>query len=591
MSEKLLENNFFTKSYFADFFHCELKLLLKLIKNNLIKHQELLKDDINVDKSNDSILADEGICFDSFVKDFLLSNKKNIIDFRKFKTKNYQEKILLTNFYFKSQKNNFINPVFKYKNFITEPDYIEVSHQNKTIKIFEIKSFSFDEYDGKSKKNNIWKYQIDLLFQKFVLENATKYKVIYFGFYLPNKEYIFKNKLSKNLVSLIDKIPLKGKNNEFISLFNGYLNNDGIFLNKSSEKKINEKLYLFDDFKPQNLDLNKPYFCNHCSNCNFFSFCQKRYLNDDKENIFKLSKFKIKDKLLWFNSGYRYIKDVPEKIFEKNNQKKTEKTINKIDKRVNIAFLQYKLIVDNIKEYIDLNVLENILNQYQNKIFMIDFETINLVVPQFKSTKPHEQVPFLYSIHVIDKNGNIIVHKTHIEDPKNFSLTNFIKKFVDSLEFSNDNTYVAYWKSFEQGICNFMLKYLKSKSKNKYEKEINILKNIIDKFFDLIDFFHPNIQKKTKIGYFARDFYGKTSIKYVLPSVNKNFSYKNLNIQNGMEAMNTYRKFLPYYNDVKKSLTSEDWVKHKNDLLKYCELDTLAMVEIYIFLLKIAKKI
>jgi hypothetical protein len=77
-------------------------------------------------------------------------------------------------------------------------------------------------------------------------------------------------------------------------------------------------------------------------------------------------------------------------------------------------------------------------------------------------------------------------------------------------------------------------------------------------------------------GWFVdKDFFGSASLKAVLPVMVPELTYKALNVQNGTTAqslwMNTF-------------LSGE---KYKNideiidDLKKYCELDTFAMVEIW----------
>lgn len=78
---------------------------------------------------------------------------------------------------------------------------------------------------------------------------------------------------------------------------------------------------------------------------------------------------------------------------------------------------------------------------------------------------------------------------------------------------------------------------------------------------------------------------GSYSIKYVLPALYPNdpkFDYKNLEgVHNGGEASET---FIKMQNMEKSEL--EEWRKH---LLKYCELDTYAMVKVLDKLREIAK--
>jgi hypothetical protein len=74
--------------------------------------------------------------------------------------------------------------------------------------------------------------------------------------------------------------------------------------------------------------------------------------------------------------------------------------------------------------------------------------------------------------------------------------------------------------------------------------------------------------------YVKKEFLGKTSIKNVLPALVPQFSYSDLTIQDGGLASSTYKRMIW---DSIDNAEQGDIVK---DLLDYCELDTLAMVEI-----------
>ena len=77
--------------------------------------------------------------------------------------------------------------------------------------------------------------------------------------------------------------------------------------------------------------------------------------------------------------------------------------------------------------------------------------------------------------------------------------------------------------------------------------------------------------------YYNKEMNGSYSIKYVLPALFPNdetLNYKNLElVHNGNEAMNTFKEL--------SNLDGESLEHAKNRLLKYCELDTYAMVKIY----------
>ncbi len=90
--------------------------------------------------------------------------------------------------------------------------------------------------------------------------------------------------------------------------------------------------------------------------------------------------------------------------------------------------------------------------------------------------------------------------------------------------------------------------------------------------FDLKDVFSKQL-------YVDGRFNGSCSTKDVLPALVPHLSYKNLAIQEGNSAsLGWYRMFDP-------QLTSEERATTETNLRAYCKLDTLAMVEIFRYLL------
>ena len=121
---------------------------------------------------------------------------------------------------------------------------------------------------------------------------------------------------------------------------------------------------------------------------------------------------------------------------------------------------------------------------------------------------------------------------------------------------------LAYNMSFEKGVIKELAEM--------YPDLSNHLMNIYDNMKDLmIPFFNR--------WYYNKDMHGSYSIKYVLPALFPNeesLNYKNLElVHNGDEAMNIYARLGEYPKEEQKHI--------RERLLKYCELDTYAMVKIY----------
>ena len=103
------------------------------------------------------------------------------------------------------------------------------------------------------------------------------------------------------------------------------------------------------------------------------------------------------------------------------------------------------------------------------------------------------------------------------------------------------------------------------------------MNNFNTRMVDLLDVFRGGFMYKKEMG-------GSFSIKSVLPALfpdNPNLDYKaNEDVQNGMAATLAFLSL--------KNRTQVERERIRNNLLKYCKLDTLAMVEIFKELCKLS---
>jgi predicted RecB family nuclease len=90
-----------------------------------------------------------------------------------------------------------------------------------------------------------------------------------------------------------------------------------------------------------------------------------------------------------------------------------------------------------------------------------------------------------------------------------------------------------------------------------------------------------DLYKIIRNNYYHPEFHGSFSLKSVLPAIIPEMRYDSLNIQEGQEASIEYVRMLD------SSTPDEEKEKIKEDLLKYCGHDTLAMVRIREALLKL----
>jgi hypothetical protein len=216
-------------------------------------------------------------------------------------------------------------------------------------------------------------------------------------------------------------------------------------------------------------------------------------------------------------------------------------------KQVNVA--------QSKEAYIDREEIEEMFEDLKYPLYFLDYETFNPAIPIFDGYRPFDHITFQYSLHVLDKNNNL-THYEYLHTDKSDPIPHLLSSLKDHIK-DDDGSIVVWNKSFEG-------------SRNKRMGEIypefeDFCEDMNDQLFDLMDVFKDQKYDDPK-------FKGSYSIKSVLPVLVPELSYKELNVQNGAMAMASWYDFV--FKDGKN-------MDIKNDLLRYCELDTLAMVRVF----------
>ena len=218
----------------------------------------------------------------------------------------------------------------------------------------------------------------------------------------------------------------------------------------------------------------------------------------------------------------------------------------------------------NDEIYMDKLAIKNIISPWEIPLYFFDFETIFPAIPVLDGTRPYQQVPFQYSLHILDEDGNLS-HKEFLANPKDFNNgENPLKQMVEQLknDFGDKGNIVTYNQSFEI----LRLKELAQR----FPEDADFLYNLVDRVVDLLPVFQG--------GYcYFPAMKNSASIKSVLPAIAPDFTYENLEIQDGGSASSLFHQ----------SIENRDFSEEnlRENLLKYCERDTLAMVVIYQFLI------
>lgn len=212
---------------------------------------------------------------------------------------------------------------------------------------------------------------------------------------------------------------------------------------------------------------------------------------------------------------------------------------------------------------IDQEAIRSALNALKFPIQFFDYETYTCAIPKFDGFGAYEQVPFQYSLHVLHEDGTL-EHKEFLakasKEPIALPLIEQMRR-----DFDGQGSVIAWYASFEQQRNNKLAEL--------YPEHANFLEALNDRMFDLMSIFSSNF-------YVDAAFKGSCSIKNVLPVLVPELSYKVLKIQKGDQAVERWERLID------QRTPPEAAEQIVCDLLEYCKLDTLAMVEIYRFLLK-----
>ena len=190
----------------------------------------------------------------------------------------------------------------------------------------------------------------------------------------------------------------------------------------------------------------------------------------------------------------------------------------------------------------------------------LDFETISFSVPEIIGTKPFEQLPFQWSVHVEFADADI----RHFEYLAIESFGDF-DALADALiaVFPAVGPIFAYNAGFEERV----LRQLATRA----PAHAQALISLGDRLVDLLPI--------TRRAYYHRDMQGSWSIKNVMPTIAANLGYSELGeVQEGGAAQIAFLELRGKEVDPERATTLRD------ALLAYCRHDTWVMIILRRFL-------
>lgn len=377
---------------------------------------------------------------------------------------------------------------------------------------------NYEIYEVKSSTSINDIYLDDITYQYYILKSLG-YNVNKCSIVYLNKDYIRQGPLDLNDLFIIEDVT-------------------EIVLNKS--KEVNKTIASINAYMVQKEEPNDD-IGMHCIKpyeCPFFAHCTKEL---EKPNVFDIQGMHNSQKFKLYHEGKYKFEDL---LNEKINQKYKEQ-------------IDYEL--NNKEDKVEIEPIKEFLKTLTFPLYFLDFETFQDAIPKYDNVSPYEQIPFQYSLHYYENINGQLKHDEFLANGINDPRRELAESLVKNIP--KDACVLAYNMSFEKSVIKKLAYIFPDLS----EHLLNIYSNIKDL---MIPF-----QKRY---YYNKLMKGSYSIKYVLPALFPNdpeLDYHNLEgIHNGSEAMEGYHEL--------SKLNGEDKEHLRENMLKYCSLDTYAMVRV-----------
>jgi hypothetical protein len=234
--------------------------------------------------------------------------------------------------------------------------------------------------------------------------------------------------------------------------------------------------------------------------------------------------------------------------------------IDKPEKLTGAKLAQYNAYMAG-KPLIDQEAIKEALGELVFPLHFFDYEGYSSAIPRFSGFGAYEQVPFQYSLHILHEDGEIEHKEYLITEPTKDLTVPLIEQMRK--DFEDKGSVISWYKSYESQRNNKLAEL--------HPEHADFLEGMNDRMFDLMTIFSKNMYVDAK-------FMGSASIKKVLPVLIPELNYETLNVQKGDQAVERWERMID------EGAPQEEKDQIAKDLLEYCKLDTLAMVEIYRFL-------
>ncbi|MBO7677856.1 MAG: DUF2779 domain-containing protein [Erysipelotrichaceae bacterium] len=310
---------------------------------------------------------------------------------------------------------------------------------------------------------------------------------------------------------------------------------------KNNDFDYQETIRKMEEFKLEDSVPKKNRFCKLYGLCEFYDRCFPDEIEKDDDSILTLVTSQNKNKM--YDEGIRYLKDADPEQIEGNR-------------------MQYAQIMasKNGGLFLDKLALRNWFEQLEKRpISFIDFEWDRYLIPEYEKMKPMDVVCFEFALYYIDEDGHM-EHRTFVGNGD--CRREFVEALIDYLPASGP--ILAY---NALGAECLRLKEL-SEIYPEYKEKLNA---IIDRFVDLAFPFLEGLVYDVRMA-------GDYTLKKLV-DICSDYSYKDLDIYDGMEAVFNWRNMDRADEETRKQIL--------DNLEEYCSLDAYGLFLVYRWLIKL----
>jgi hypothetical protein len=258
-----------------------------------------------------------------------------------------------------------------------------------------------------------------------------------------------------------------------------------------------------------------------------------------KHNVTTLYRTPLKKTLPMIRSGVCDLRDLPHD-YPLGNRAEIQ--------RMAVLYDTPQINLDGIREFLD---------GLRFPQYHLDFETYQMAIPPFDGMRPYCQIPFQFSLHIWRSFDSEPEHIEFLADGTDDPRPALLEALRENIGPGGD--IIVYNQAFEIGRLR--------ECAEAFPEYRMFVKDACARIKDLLVPFR-------KFLYYHPDQLGSASIKKVLPVLVPELSYAEMEIGDGGTASSEYVRVT--FGEVEET----DRHRVRQALLKYCELDTLAMIRI-----------